>query len=124
MLRQSVASAAALFLCLQILLSPVGLGRILWQPDANSELFVVCHGSGGKSEVSQNGPVRQPRQDAHCALCTLSNLAALPVAPAVASVEADDSSVLVVPCNAQVIQHDSPNGEYQRGPPALLPFAA
>ena len=71
------------------------------------------------SDADQDGPAKQPLQDAHCVLCTLTNggCAVLPTASLIVPFDAGEFSQLVAPLNSQVTEHRSPTGEYQRGPP-------
>ncbi|MFZ1092361.1 MAG: DUF2946 family protein [Xanthobacteraceae bacterium] len=111
---------AAFTLTLHVLLSPLTVGKPApWQVGANGDVFVICHGAGANSDADQDGPIKQPLQDAHCVLCTLtkSGCAVLPVASLIASLDAGQFSHLITPRNSQVTEHHSPTGEYQRGPP-------
>ena len=111
---------AAFTLTLHVILNPLALGKTAaWQSGENGEAFVVCHGAGGNSDADQDGPVRQPLQEAHCVLCTLthSGYAVLPDSSVIVALDAGEFSQLIAPRNSQVTEHRSPTGEYQRGPP-------
>jgi hypothetical protein len=119
-LRQWIAAAATFILALHVILNPLALGKTAaWQSDENGEAFVVCHGAGGNSDADQDGPVKQPLQEAHCILCTLthSGCAVLPDASVIVALVAGEFSQLIAPRKSQVTEHRSPTGEYQRGPP-------
>jgi hypothetical protein len=116
-LRRWIAATASFVLALHVLLSPLTIG---WQAGANDDVFVVCHGAGGNSDVDRDGPVKQPLQDAHCVLCTLTHngCAVLPDASMIVALDAGELSQLIASRNSQVTEYRSPTGEYQRGPPA------
>jgi hypothetical protein len=118
-LRQWIAAAAAFTLALHVLLSPLASGKPLpWQAGANGDLFVICHGAGGSSGGDQDLPTEQPQHDSHCVLCAQANsCAVLSAAAVVVSLDLGEFSQLTVPLDSQVREHQSPTGEYQRGPP-------
>jgi hypothetical protein len=119
-LRRCIAAAATFTLALHVLLSPLAIGKpALGQAGASGDVFVICHGAGGSSDADQDGPAQQPTQDAHCVLCTPTHngCAVVPGASLIVSLDPGEFSQLIVARNAQVTEHHSPTGEYQRGPP-------
>jgi hypothetical protein len=125
-LRRWIAAAAAFTLTLHVLLSPLTIGKPApWQVGANGDVFVICHGAGANSDADQDGPIKQPPQDAHCVLCTLAHSCALlPAAAVVVSLEPGTFSRLAVLFQSQVTEHRSPTGEYPRGPPTHVHIAS
>jgi hypothetical protein len=119
-LRRCIGAAATVTLALHVLLSPLSIGKPApGQAGANGDVFVICHGAGTNSDADQDGPAQQPTQDAHCVLCTLTHngCAVLPGESLIVSLDPGEFLQLIIARHAQVTEHHSPTGEYQRGPP-------
>jgi hypothetical protein len=117
--RQWIAAAAAFALALQLLLSSAGLGQLTAWHTGIGDAFAICHGAGESAPGDRNGPAQQQDPQSHCILCTLrsSGCAVLPTTSPVATFVQDLDSRPLFALDAQVTEHHSPTGEYQRGPP-------
>jgi hypothetical protein len=118
-LRQWIAAAATFALALQLVLLSIAIGHVnAWQSDTG-DTFVICHGVGGNSPVNQDGPAKPTGDGSHCVLCTLTHggSAVLPAASTVATFVSSPCSRCLIHHDAQVSEHHSPTGKFQRGPP-------
>jgi len=122
--RQWIAAATAFAFALHLLLSSAGLGQLAAWQSATADAFAICHGAGESAPTDQNGPARQQDPQSHCVLCTLasSGCAVLPTtSPLVKFIQNLDARPPFA-VDAQVTEHHSPTGEYQRAPPTHALF--
>jgi hypothetical protein len=118
-LRQWIAAAATFALSLQLVLGSLAIGHLAARQAGADYTFVICHGVRGSSPVDQDGPAKQPDDQAHCVLCTLttSGCAVLPTASAIVTFAPGGCSRCLTRRDEQVSEYHSPTGRFQRGPP-------
>jgi hypothetical protein len=112
--------AAAFALALQVLLGGILATRAEAAGAAPDSPFVICLGNDAAAPAD-HGSDRAPAKHLQCVLCTLAKLSyAILAAGNGAALDIERLAAAVSPATERIVQYQSPTGQYQRGPPAII----
>jgi hypothetical protein len=123
-IRPLIAVVAIYAVIVHLALTPLAVGHPVTKDNLQSSVFsVICHSGSGQADEN-NDSNSTPDRQAPCPLCTL--------AKSPFALLTDDSGVSIIARTAlpsalyfkqaEIIRRPSPTGQYQRGPPATIPF--
>lgn len=123
-LRPWTAAALAYLVAVQLLLTGIAASHLgLASDPLSGNVFITCLGHSIGPDADQGGSGQRPVDQTPCVFCNMAGgtCAIIPVVHN-ASVITTYLDILVVG-DDQVVEYDSPTGQYPRGPPAT-DFAA
>jgi hypothetical protein len=116
-MRPWIAAVAAYALALQVLLTGLAIGHSSALGTESESLFVICHADGASDK--QEVPGKEPLAGSPCVFCTLAkaSCAILPTGDGIAIRAPVQVLNAAARIDGNILEFNSPTGQYQRGPP-------